>query len=182
MNWRYCRINLSTTKSYLGERSFLVSHWFASCHRFQRGPAMSQGDLWFPRSGSRSQVSWSSLNHICGDYLCYIPLFAVLKQVLRNDVSFHTHPHHTQRLIPYTILISPHQGAWRSKPTPCLGSHIRHQRHPHSRAAFCEPFINAAHSFGAQNYSLSSLLSHSSQGLIINGSVKQYTACCILIQ
>lgn len=68
------------------------------------------------------------------------------------------------------------------KTHPLPAAHIQHQRHSHSRAGFCEPFINTVHSFGAQNYSLSSLLSYSSQGLIINGPVKQYTACCILIQ
>lgn len=73
-------------------------------------------------------------------------------------------------------------GVWRSKPTPCPESHIRHKRHSHSRIGFYEPFINTVHSFGAQNYSVSSWLSHSSGGLIINGPVKQYTACCILIQ
>lgn len=107
----------------------------------------------------------------------------------------HTHTP-LQGLILYMSVIPPHAappatathpkelpaGGWRSKPTPCLESHIRHQRHSHSRTGFCEPFINPVHSFGARNYSVSSLLSHSSQGLIINGPVKQYTACCILIQ
>ena len=50
------------------------------------------------------------------------------------------------------------------------------------RTGFYEPFINTVHFLGDWNYSVSSLLSYNSQGLIINGPVKQYTACCILIQ
>lgn len=70
----------------------------------------------------------------------------------------------------------------RSKPTRCLSSLVRHQRHSHSRTAFYKPFINPAQFLGDWNYSVSSLLSHNSRELIINGPVKQCTACCILIQ
>lgn len=70
----------------------------------------------------------------------------------------------------------------RSKPTRCLSSLVRHQRHSHSRTAFYKPFISPAQFLGDWNYSVSSLLSHNSRELIINGPVKQCTACCILIQ